>query len=134
MATSVKVFSGTTNPAAITSTSVFSGATGIYLVYTGDGDYDYEIDSYLQVFLAPGIQRNIPWILEKDNLTTISVLPIPPQFLGFPMSLSMFASEVIPIEVWTIVADCSCATQLNNIETKVDLLIAATEKFFKSVE
>lgn len=124
MATTLNIFNGSTNPATVTQSAIFSNASGIYLEYTGAAGLDYEIDAYLQIFLAPGQQRNIPWILERDNLTTVNVLPIPSSYLGFPMRLDLFASEVIPVAIWAIIGDCSCANQLNSIETKVNLLLA----------
>lgn len=124
MATTLNIFNGSTNPAIVTQSSIFSNASGIYLEYTGGGGFGYEIDAYLQVLLAPGQQRNIPWILERDNLTTVNVLAIPSNYLGFPMRVDIFASEAISIVMWAIIGDCSCAVALQDIDTKVNLLLA----------
>ena len=125
MATTTQVFTGTTATTVVTVTNIFPlDSTGIYLVYTGASGLDYVVDAYLQIYVAPGVQRNFPFILENDNLSTIGILAIPQQFLGFPMTLNMFWSEVIPIEVWVTNGDCSCATQLSDLQTKVNILVA----------
>lgn len=124
MATTLNIFNGSTNPVIVTQSAIFSNASGVYLEYTGAGGFDYEIDAYLQILLAPGQQRNIPWILERDNLTTVNVLAIPSNYLGFPMRVDLFASEVIPMAMWAIIGDCSCAVALQDIDTKVNLLLA----------
>jgi len=125
MATTLQVFSGSTNPAIVTQSSIFTGGSAVFLVYTGASGNDYQIDTYLQVILAPGIQRNIPWIIENDSLTTVNILSIPSEYLGFPMRIDMFASEAIPIEVWVALPDCSCKIALDEINNKVSVLLAS---------
>lgn len=124
MPTTLQIFTGSTIPSLETQSNIFTGGTAIYLLYTGVSGNEYQIDSYLQIFVAPGLQRNIMWTLEANSLTTVNILPIPTEYLGFPMQLVLFASEAIPIELWTLIADCSCKPQLDSIENKVNLLIA----------
>ena len=124
MATTQNVFTGNTNPAIVTQTSIFTGAGAIYLTYTGASGLGYEMDSYLQIFVEPTQSRNISWILERDTLTTVNILPIPAEYLGFPMRLDMFASESIPIKVDILLAECSCQVELDAIDTKVNILLA----------
>ena len=124
MATTQNVFTGNTNPAIVTQTSIFTGAGAIYLTYTGASGLGYEMDSYLQIFVEPTQSRNISWILERDTLTTVNILSIPAEYLGFPMRLDMFASESIPIKVDILLAECSCQVELDAIDTKVNILLA----------
>jgi hypothetical protein len=125
MATTQQVFVGSTSPSVITSTNVFTGGSAVFLVYTGASGLNYEIDSYLQVFLSPTERRNIQWILEENSLTTVSILPIPNEYLGFPMQVDMYASEAIPIEVWVTLPDCSCQAGLDELNTKLNILVAS---------
>lgn len=125
MATIQNIFTGSTNPAIETQSSVFTGASAVYLVYTGGSGLEYEIDAYLQIFVEPFEQRNIPWIIERDNLTTVNILPIPNEYLGFPMQVVLFASETIPIRMEVLMSDCSCQTGLDAIDTKVSILLAS---------
>jgi len=125
MASTLQIFTGTTNPAIETQSTVFTGGSAVFLQYAGLGGLNYEIDAYLQVVLAPGIQRNIPWILEEDQLSTVNVLPIISEYLGFPMQVVLFASEAIPIEMWVTIPDCSCQIGLDEINNKVTLLLAS---------
>lgn len=123
MTTSTQIFNGTTAPGTIDSTALFSGATVLFMVYTGASGLEYSFDCALQVFVSPTDQRAIP--LDFDSVVdTVATTFIPAEYMGLTMRLDIFSSAAVPIQVWAIEPDCSCKPQLDSIETKVNLLLA----------
>lgn len=123
MTVSTQIFTGTTVPGTIDTSSIFSNATCLYMKYTGASGLEYSMDCALQIFVSPTDQRAVP--LAFDSVVdTVAVTLIPSEYIGLSMRLDIYSSAAIPVEVWTIEPDCSCKTQLDSIETKVNLLAA----------
>ncbi|NJL89712.1 MAG: hypothetical protein HC916_07855 [Coleofasciculaceae cyanobacterium SM2_1_6] len=118
----IQIFSGITNPPTTDQSIFFQNATFLYMLYTGASGLEYEMDCYLQIFPAPGVQKAIR--LENFNIVdTVATAMIPYEYrTGFNMRLDIYSSAAIPIEVWAVVPDCCSKPQLDSIETKINLL------------
>ena len=132
------VFSDVLDPATANLSVEFSNATA-FLIEAPGLTAELEIDVYLQIYLT-GINgqlvRNIPLGKVEEqaillNITdTDTATAIPSEYLnsGLEMKLLFLASEATFLYAYIIKPDCTLCSidnRLNDLETKLDLVLAA---------
>lgn len=128
------IYSGETGTLE-TTTLRFQKATGIYIQNLGNS-LELEFDAYLQIYVSNIETRkiNITSLREINILNTIDFISIPVEYAlsGLDMSLVIVSDIPINIDVYVVIPNCSCSSeieelkeQLDNIELKQNIQLAA---------
>jgi hypothetical protein len=131
------VFSGNLNPSAANLSNRFTEAS-VFFIEAPLLNVELEIDVFLQVYL-PGVlgetTRNIPLgkiesqaiLLNVTDTETASLIPLEYQNTDLEMALLFLASDTTYLYAVIVKPDCNLCllkNQLNQLNTKVDLILA----------
>lgn len=122
----IEIYNGQTNVTDFTRTDFFSNCNFVYLSSPDlSNNEELEIDTELNIFLTPEIQRKVE-LGGIEIMNTIRVATIPDSIsnTGLNMQLILTASEVINLEIYAVRSSCCGQDQLNRIEQEL-LLIGA---------
>lgn len=116
------VYSGVTG--SLESTSLrFQRATGIYIKNIGN-NLELEFDAYLNIYISNVETRkiNLTNLREINILDTIDFIPISMEyaFSGLDMSITIVSDISINIEVYILIPDCLCKTEIDEIQNQLD--------------
>lgn len=130
-----KIFDDITNPGIINKSDFFTKTSFMYIV-TPDITSEVEIDCFINIFPAVGVNRMIPLQTVSINnassletptgtVSTENILQLPEKYLNseFNMQLGLLASTQIRIEVYNVVFGCCLQKDFDELKKLIQLAL-----------